>query len=159
MDQATEYTTALSDATTYSMTQGTLEFMDDAGITVLALTNAEQADMDPANLLETSWQLLSIKGETLPSKASMTVAFPRARVMTAQAGCVSYHAVYNASGNDLHVEQLGANYDACAEGTDLKGFETAYSDDLSTASDFEVSASELKLYTREGDVLTFQTLQ
>lgn len=156
MDQATDYTQALADATTFRLTSDQLEFIDAAGRTVLSFTDTEQPPMDPADLLETSWQLLRVNGEELPPSALISLGFPRARVMRAKAGCVSLYAVYNAKGNDMYLEQLGANYDACAEGEALEGYEAAFLDYLSTASDFVVSEAELELYTRQGDMLVFR---
>ena len=154
--RATAYTSALSDATTYSITDGRLAFADEMEDTVLTFTDTEQPPMDPAALLGTSWRLTEANGEGTPAGAEMTIAFPRARVLTGTAGCVSYYGVYDASGNDLLVAQLGANYDDCAEGENLEGAEEAYSEYFSTLSDFWLEGETLRLYTRQGDVLLFE---
>ena len=156
--QATAYVSALVDTKTYRITDAQLEFANAAGETVLTFVNAEQPPMDPAALLGTAWRLTEANGETTPAGAEMTLAFPRAKVLTGTAGCVSYYGVYDASGNDLFVSQLSANYDACAEGENLEGAEATYSNYFSILSDFWLEGESLRLYTRQGDTLLFEAL-
>ncbi len=72
------------------------------------------------------------------------------------AGCVVYNGTYNTEGYDIHVTMLGANYDSCAEDEVLRGQEAAYSDYLSTATDYQLSATELRLFTAVGVTLIFE---
>ena len=114
--------------------------------------------MDPAELLGTAWRLTEANGQDTPASAEMRLAFPRARVLTGTAGCVSYYGIYDASGNDLLVSKSSANYDACAEGENLEGVEAAYSEYFSTLNDFWLDGESLSPYTRQGNVLLFESL-
>lgn len=155
MEQEEAYGSALGDVTTYRVTDNRLEMADEGGDTVLTFTKETLLPMDPADLAGTKWQLQSVNDEQLTPDAQIMLAFPEAGKFVAAAGCVSYSGTYDAEDEDIHVTMMSATYDGCDDDEILKGQEGAFSDYLSTATDYQVSERELRLFTDPGDLLVF----
>lgn len=156
MAQEEAYGSALGDVTAYRITDNRLEMADEEGNTVLVFRDRQQQSMNPADLAGTRWRLRSVGGDNLAPYTDITLAFPKAGELSGSAGCVAYSGTYDAEGNDLHVTMLSADYDRCGEDAMLHGQEAAYSDYLSTATDYQLSATELRLFTAPGATLVFE---
>lgn len=155
MEQEEAYGSALGDVTTYRVTDNRLEMADEGGDTVLTFTKETLLPMDPADLAGTKWQLQSVNDEHLTPDAQIMLAFPEAGKFVAAADCVAYSGTYDAEDEDIHVTMMSATYDDCGDDEMLKGQEGAFSDYLSTATDYQVSERELRLFTDPGDILVF----
>lgn len=156
MKQEQAYSSALGNVTTYRVTGNRLEMAAVEGETILVFTDRQQPPMDPADLAGTRWRLRSVGGEDLAPRTDITLAFPRARAFSGSAGCVAYSGMYDAEGNDIHVTMMGANYNGCAEDEVLQGQEAAYSEYLSTTTDYQLGDAELRLFTAPGAVLVLE---
>lgn len=156
MEQEEAYGSALSNVTTYRVTGDRLEMADEGGESLLVFAKETLLPMDPADLVGTRWQLRSVNDDDLTPDTHITLAFPRAGRFVARSGCVAYSGTYDAEDEDMHVTMMSAAYDDCAEEEMLQGQEGAFSDYLSTATDYQVTETELKLYTDPGDVLIFE---
>lgn len=155
MEQEEAYGSALGEATTYRVSDDSLEMADERGNTVLIFIKEMLLPMNPADLVGTKWQLQTVNDEDLTPDAQITLAFPEAGKFVATAGCVAYNGTYDAKNEDMHVTMLSATYDDCGDDELLEGQEGAFSDYLSTATDYQVSEKELQLFTDPGDILVF----
>lgn len=156
MEQEEAYGSALGNVTTYRVTGDRLEMADEGGDTLLVFAKETLLPMDPADLAGTKWQLRSVNDEDLTPDAHITLAFPTAGKFVAASGCVAYSGTYDAEDEDIHVTMMSLAYDDCGEEEMLQGQEGAFSDYLSTATDYQVSETELKLFTDPGDTLIFE---
>jgi heat shock protein HslJ len=159
MEQEAAYLAALQQAAAYRMTGNQLEIEDDAGGLLLALARKERADMDPADLLRTEWQLVSLNGASPVEGSSITLAFLDDSHATGMAGCRELAATYEASGDEIHfLSQTMGGDDSCLADEALYRQEGQYTDALTWATNYRLGEDRLEIDTARGELLVFELL-
>jgi heat shock protein HslJ len=107
MEQEKAYIEALHSAATYRMIDSHLEIMDAVGETKLVFVSKEQSTMDPADLVGTRWQLVSLDDDSPAEGSPFTLVFHDEYRIHGQAGSRGYVGGYEASADDIHIYWMG----------------------------------------------------
>ena len=159
MEQEAAYLTALQESAAYQVTGNQLEIEDDAGGLLLVLVRKERAEMDPANLLATEWQLVTLNGASPVDGSSITLDFVDESHATGMAGCREYSATYEASGDEIHfLSQAMSGDDTCLADEALYRQEGQYTDALNWATNYRLGEDRLEIDTARGELLVFEPL-
>ncbi|MCL7454720.1 MAG: META domain-containing protein, partial [Anaerolineae bacterium] len=96
MEQEEAYVEALAGAASYRMADNRLQLQDAAGETALVFARREPVTMDPAELVGTAWQLVTMDGEEPIEGSTFTLAFHGEGRASGDAGCRDYVMLYAA---------------------------------------------------------------
>ena len=157
MEQERAYVEALRGVTAYQLDGERLELQDATGETILAFARQEEYDSKPSDLLGTAWQLVSMDGRAPVEGSTVTLVFHDGHLLSGDAGCRDYVAVYDADGDDLDLlfeAMLGA--DCSEEG--LREQEGTYSTMLGGAAHYQLAKRQLEILTIRGETLLFEPL-
>jgi heat shock protein HslJ len=156
MEQEGAYLAALQEAAAYRVTGDQLELEDGKGTRLLVFARKERARMDPAQLLGTGWQLVSLNGARPVEGSTITLAFLDDSNAIGMAGCREYDATYEASEDDIHFLSLSmSGDDACLADEALYRQEGDYTDALTWATNYRLGERQLEIETARGEVLVF----
>ena len=159
MEQEAAYLAALQQAAAYKVTGNQLEIEDDAGGLLLVLARKARAEMDPADLLHTEWQFVSLNGASPVEGSSITLAFLDDSHATGMAGCREYAATYEASGDEIRfLSQAMSGDETCLADEALYRQEGQYTDALTWATNYRLSEERLEIDTARGELLVFEPL-
>lgn len=159
MAQEAAYLGALQQAAAYRLTGNRLEIEDDAGRLLLVLARKVRAEMDPADLLRTEWQLVSLNGAGPVEGTSITLAFLDDSHATGIAGCRQYAATYEARGDEIRfLSQAMSGDDTCLTDEALYRQEGQYTDALTWATNYRLGEDRLEIDTARGELLVFEPL-
>ena len=159
MEQEAAYLTALQESAAYQVTGNQLEIEDDAGGLLLVLARKERAEMDPANLLATEWQLVTLNGASPVDGSSITLDFVDESHATGMAGCREYAATYEARGDEIHfLSQVMSGDDTCLADEALYRQEGQYTDALTWATNYRLDEDRLEIDTARGQLLVFEPM-
>jgi heat shock protein HslJ len=157
MEQEQAYVEALGDATAYEVDGTRLVLRDGAGEAILEFARQEEYDSRPEELPGTSWQLVSMDGQTAVEGSTVTLAFHDEHRLGGATGCRDYVAVYQASGDDLgllYMAMLGA---VCSE-MELQEQEGLYTTMLDGPARYRLVEGDLEIVSVRGETLLFELL-
>jgi heat shock protein HslJ len=159
MAQEAAYLAALQEAAAYRVTGNRLEIEDAAGRLLLVLARKERAEMEPAGLLRTEWQLVSLNGASPVEGSGFTLAFLDDNHAIGMAGCREYAATFEASGDEIHfLSQAMSGDETCLADEALYRQEGQYTDALTWATNYRLGKDRLEIATARGELLVFEPL-
>ena len=112
--------------------------------------------MNPADLVGTSWHLVSMNGENIIENLSVTLAFNSEREGAGRAGCFDYELYYQARGDDIRWG-LSASRDGNLP-LELESQALQYTDSLMWGANYRLSTGRLEIFTARGEVLILESL-
>ncbi len=155
MDQEQAYMKALSNISKFRLDNDRLELLDASGAARLVYARLEPFAGDPAALVGTNWQLLTLNGSPLDETLAFTLAFTENRYR-GLAGCRHFEGDYQAGDGDIAFPMMTMLEETCPVADDayweLEGRFTAA---LSWAHHWRILDGRLELRTVRGDVLAF----
>jgi heat shock protein HslJ len=159
MEQEAAYIEALLNTATYRVIDDRLEIDDAAGETKLVFVRKEQATMNPADLVGTGWQLVSLDDDSLAEGSPFTLVFRDEHRLHGQAGCRGYVGGYDAGESDIHLYWLAMmGTEHCLGQGTLPEWEGVYTTALESIEDYRLAKGRLELITVRGEVLVFEPL-
>ncbi|NJL34184.1 MAG: META domain-containing protein [Chloroflexaceae bacterium] len=126
MDQAQTYLNTLQAAQSYTLADGTLTIQSaDAVLVFLAgppptdtgstPTDGDTVSSVPSELVDTTWELERMGGESLIAGTEITLEFVEAGELGGSGGCNSYFGSYAGTDSDLSISGVGSTEMACME--------------------------------------------
>lgn len=159
MEQEKAYVEALRSAASYRVLDNRLEIADAVGETKLVFVSKEQSAMNPADVLGTRWQLVSLDGDSLAEGSPFSLVFRDEHQIHGQAGSRGYVGGYEASVDDIHVYWLGMMDTAhCRQQDPPTDQEGTYTTILESTEDYRIAEGRLELISVRGEVLVFEPL-
>lgn len=156
MDQEQAYFAALSDVAKFRLDGDRLELLDKSGAALLIYARQETFTGDPAALIGTEWQLLTLDGsspvdETLP----FTLAFTGNRY-SGLAGCRHFEGDYQAGDGDIAFPFIAMVEETCPDADEAYwALEGRFTDALGWARHWRIVEGQLEMRTLRGEVLVF----
>lgn len=159
MEQENAFAQALHSSATYTAQGDRLELADSSGQVVLAFARQATANLDPAELVGTAWQLTA-QGEAAVAGTTITLRFDSATELSGQLGCAAYTGNYQARGDDIGLSFLAMDYAGCPDpnAPQLTAQESAYLDSLDWLTDYRLGGRQLEILTAQGVTLRFEAL-
>lgn len=155
--QENGYIEALS-SPQYEFTPEHLEFRTVDGQTTLSFLPLVQYNMDPADLVDTAWQLASWSQRELPQNNGITLIFEAGGTIRGFAGCRHFVGQYIAENDTIQIPALGMEEVACDAPEELLLLEGDFTTALSEARQAHLQDGQLDLFTNPGEVLNFVPL-
>lgn len=143
------YFRALNEVEAYELGEATLILKDDRGVNLLEYVRKPRFDMDPEDLIGTSWHLQT---DGAPTSAA-TIIFAR-ETLSGFGGCRGYSGTWTAEGDELHVSSISMDQTTC-DSEELLEIEQQYTTDLSESRQYRLSGDRLELFTDSGRTLRF----
>lgn len=110
------------------------------------------------NLVDTSWQLLTLHGNPPISSSTITIDFTQVLV-SGTGGCNRYRGGYQTNGDNLVIAEFTSTWMACAEildGADIMDQEQSYLKEIGGTASYKISAGQLVLFNTAGNqILVF----
>ena len=160
MEQEDAYLAALQDVAAYRVTGDRLELEDGAGESLLAFVQKLKADMDPGDLPNTEWRLVSLNGASPVEGSAITMAFSDGGKASGLAGCREYAVTYEASGDQIGFPFISmSGDDACLADEALYRQEGAFTDALTWTTNYRLGEGRLEIETARGELLVFEPLR
>jgi heat shock protein HslJ len=159
-DQEQQFLLRLAEVVAYEVTDSQLALKNDAGETLLLFSRGEEeADMNPADLLGTAWQLRSLNGSDLVEGSTITLAFLDEGTVIGHAGCREYVFSYGADADGINFPtQSMLGEEDCLQDEALWRQEGQYTDSFTWARSYRLSEGQLELLTARGETLLFDAL-
>jgi heat shock protein HslJ len=157
LEQEEEYVETLSNGAHYSIIYNELEIYGPGNEKLLAFEKIPEYSMDPADLVGTSWQLVSMNGEPVLEGLSITLTFENDSEASGRAGCFDYVLHYTASGDDI-----GWGMTTRRDGElsrELERQALRYTDSVMWVANYRLTSDRLELYTSKGDTLVYEPLE
>ncbi len=161
MAQEADVLSALDKVATWKIEGEDLELRDDTG--ALVLTFSKQV---PEPLVGTQWQLTSFHDDrggarSVLAGTEITATLDEAGNLAGSAGCNSYFATVEVSGNQFTIPgPVGSTLMACAEPEGIMDQESSYLAALQDVATYEIEGRSLTLFDAEGDpLLTFAAIE
>ena len=146
---------AVGSAASYDVTAQTLELFDASGAVTVRLEREERLDMHPADLIGSSWRLVSMAGEPPPDDADITLSFDSAAQLSGYAGCRTYTGSYMAEGDGIVLTSLGMGETDCERGEEYLLLEGRFTTLLGSARRYILDGDTLTILDRQRDALVF----
>jgi heat shock protein HslJ len=156
IEQEEAYMGALQAAVSYRLDGDRLELSDGSGRATLIYQRRTGERTNPADLIGTKWQLVSLDGDSLIPGTTITIVFLPGEA-TGSAGCRDYAARYEVIGDSLIVTYLEMKDTACTPTVELLAQEGRFTDALGT-NYFLLAGDRLEMYTWQGSTLVFTRL-
>lgn len=157
MEQEAAYVEALTGATLYRLEGDTLALQNADGETILVFERVEGSALDPAELIGSAWQLVSLDGQPPLPGSTLTLAFHDEHRAGGYAGCRGFVSGYEGQGDKLSVFSTAMMGGECATDA-LQQQEGEYTTILGWANRFRLDGERLELRTARGEVLTYEAL-
>jgi heat shock protein HslJ len=155
MGQEQAYTGALSDVAKFRLDSDRLELLDESGAVILVYARQEPFTGDPAMLVGTKWQLLTLDGSPLDETLSFTLSFAENRY-SGLAGCRHFEGDYQASDGEIGFPMMTMVEETCPDADDAYwGLEGRFTDALSWARHWRIVNDQLEIRTERDEVLVF----
>jgi heat shock protein HslJ len=154
MDQEAAFSQALLEATTYSVTDDELRLSNANGETTLVFRRRIPEPMDPVQLQNTDWQLVTVNGESLLPGRAITLRFG-ADQATGYAGCRSYEADFSAEGDHLSFPMISMVETVCWKPESYLLQEGQFTEDLGRISHYRLADGLLEIVTVQDRTLSF----
>ena len=150
-DRETAYLNALRRTSRWRGSTNTLELLDSRGRLLVKFERRIELVMDPAALIETTWQLKSVDGAIFDDGPPITITFTQ-ETMRGFAGCRNFTGTYGTDGDAIHVTSLSMTELECDD-EDRMETEGVFINGLSESANWEVRGDELILTTHPGEKL------
>lgn len=155
MEQENIYTRSLTNAASYCVTGEQLEIYSANKQKLLIFERKPEYPMNPADLVGTSWQLISMNGEQVIQGLSIMLTFDSDSEASGRAGCFDYELPYEASGDDI---RWGIRTERNGELPQELEFQALrYTDSILWASNYRLTTDGLEIYTAKGDILVYKS--
>jgi heat shock protein HslJ len=155
MEQERTYLDAFYATTYYQIQHDHLRLMDASGEIQLVFQQDIEYPMDPADLLSTTWQCITLNGESVPASVEITIRFENNTELRGHSACRDYYARYSAHGDDLSLAYLSMQGDTCESDAELTRLENRYIDILDRIRNFRIVDKQLELISIREEVLEF----
>jgi heat shock protein HslJ len=110
--------------------------------------------MNPADLVSTKWELVSLNGDFVPEGITITLDFESDTLASGQAGCFAYSLPYEADGDNI---RWGINSRRTGElSPELEKYALRYTDSLLWAFSYRLAKDRLEIFTSRGDTLIYK---
>lgn len=152
--QEEAYLKSLHDAAFYHVEGKYLEIYNAANQKSLIFERQPEYPMNPADLVGTKWQLVSLNGDYIIKGLSITLTFDSGSVASGQAGCFRYTLPYEASGDDI---RWGISSSRVGElPQELESQALRYTDIIIWAANYRLTKGQLEIFTARGETLIFK---
>jgi len=159
MEQESAYLDALWDVVSYRVADERLELLDDSGAVRLVYTRQQVFEGDPAQLVGTTWRLVTLNGSPFGEGMTYSIAFEEDSY-SGLAGCRHFEGDYQAGDGEigfpstfmLETECPGADDDYYAR-------EGQFTDSLTWAQHWRIRDDRLEIHTAGGGVLVFEAIE
>ena len=155
MAQEQAYTSALSNVTKFRVDGDRLELLDKSGTTILLYARQEPFTGDPAALVGTAWQLLTLDGSPLDETLSFMLAFAE-NGYNGLAGCRHFEGNYQAGDGEIQFPSIAMVELDCPGADDAYwSKEGRFTDALTWARHWRIVDGQLEIRTERGEILIF----
>ena len=155
MAQEQAYTSALSNVTKFRVDGDRLELLDKSGTALLVYARQEPFTGDPAALVGTAWQLLTLDGSPLDETLSFTLAFAE-NGYNGLAGCRHFEGNYQAGDGEIQFPSIAMVELDCPGADDAYwSKEGRFTDALTWARHWRIVDGQLEIRTERGAILVF----
>jgi heat shock protein HslJ len=151
-EQEKAYLKAITSAVSYRLVADRLELRDDAGETVLVYARRADCAEEPANLVGTTWWLVSVDGREPAEGSDTALAFLDDRWFVEYSACEGYISAYQATGHDLNAGFSAGLGRVCQ---DEEGHGVT---PLEVPGDYCLEQGRLQITTVPGQVFTYEPL-
>ena len=155
MEQEQAFMAALQAAAGRRLAGDRLEYHDASGATLAAFKARPQLDLDPADLVGTRWEVVSLNGAAPLDGPRPTLVFESATELTGYAGCRDFRATYQAAGDDLSLAFMEMLTTDCPDEARLLQ-EGEYTTLLSEATGYRLAEGVLEILAVGGRTLVFE---
>ena len=155
IEQEDIYTRSLKNAAFYYVIGEHLEIYSANKQKLLIFERKPEYPMNPADLVGTSWQLISINGEQVIQGLSIILTFDSDSEASGRAGCFDYELPYEASGDDIRWGMRAERNGELPQ--ELESQALRYTDSILWASNYRLTIDGLEIYTAEGDILVYKS--
>jgi heat shock protein HslJ len=145
-EQEKSYHRALSEAKSFEGSRDRLILRGAGGVELLAFGRRHPRNMNPAQLVGTSWQL--------QANPEVTIVFARDTI-SGFAGCRDYTGTYRAVGDEIRIPSLAMSETECDRGNQVNVQEGDFTTDLSETTHYRLEGEMLELYAVSGRTLLF----
>ena len=155
MAQEQAYAEALSNVAKFRLDGDRLELLDKSGAAILVYARQETFTGDPAALVGTEWQLLTLDGSPLDDTLSFTLAFAENRY-SGLAGCRHFEGDYQAGDGEIDFPMMAMIEETCPDADEAYWtLEGRFTDAVGRARHWRIVDGRLELRTLPGAVLVF----
>lgn len=155
MAQEQAYAEALSNVAKFRLEGDRLELLDKSGTAILVYARQETFTGDPAALVGTEWQLLTLGGSPLDEALSFTLAFAENRY-SGLAGCRHFEGEYQAGDGEINFPMMAMIEETCPDADEAYWtLEGRFTDAVGRARHWRIVDDRLELRTLPGAVLVF----
>ncbi len=153
MEQETEYLDSLWKVNSYSLDGDTLSLMNEREGILLQYSRVPEFDVDPRDLTGKTWQLISAAPLAGVDLDAFTLQFDGSRY-SGTTICRDFEGEYQAVDDSLSFPSMSmASPETCGE--EATSIEAMYTTLLSTVWQYNVTETQLELYTDRGEKLVF----
>jgi heat shock protein HslJ len=145
-EQEKSYHRALNEAKSFDGSRDRLILRGADGAELMAFRRREPRNMNPADLVGTSWKL--------QANPEVTIAFARDTI-SGFAGCRDYTGTYKAMGDEIRIPSLAMSETECDRGNTVNVQEGDFTTDLSETTHYRLEGNALELYAVSGRTLLF----
>ena len=156
MQQEGEYLQTLPQATGYRLVGGQLELLDASGKVSLVYAREETFEMDPAQLVDTSWVLVSLNGQPPLEGSTISMEFLADDAMRGSAGCRNYEGRYRAEPDRISFPMIAMVELECRWPATFGEQENRFTDILTWANRYQLVENRLEIYSSRGEALIFE---
>jgi heat shock protein HslJ len=156
MEQEDAYLDSLYDAAFYHVTGKHLEIDDSANQGSLLFERKPEYPMDPADLVGTSWLLVSTDGDYVTEGLTITLVFDSDSIASGSAGCFDYELQYEASGDDIRWGMRTARNGELSPELEFEALQ--YTDSIMLGANYRLTEEWLEIFTARGETLVFEPL-
>lgn len=155
MEQEQAYTGALSNVAKFRLAADRLELLDKSGAALLVYAHQETFTGDPAALIGTEWQLLTLDGSPIDDTLPFTLAFTENRY-SGLTGCRHFEGDYQAGDGDIQFPSITMVEMECPGANDVYwSKEGSFTDALTWARHWRIADDQLEIRTVRGEMLVF----
>lgn len=153
IEQEEEYVNTIHNSALYSVTDNKLTIYSSGNQKLLVFERKQEFAMNPADLVGTSWQLVSMNGDPVIEGLSITLTFDSDSEASGRAGCFDYVLPYTASGDDI---RWGMGTKRNGElPWELESQALRYTDIIMWGANYRLTAEQLEIFTAKGDILVY----
>ena len=156
LGQEQEYVNTLHNAALYSVTYDTLEIYSSGNHKLLLFERKQEYSMNPADLIGTSWQLVSMNEAPILEGLSITLTFDSDSEASGRAGCIDYVLPYTASGDDIRWGMSTKRDGELPQEIERQALH--YTDIIMWGANYRLTAEQLEIFTAKGDTLIYKPL-
>ncbi|MBA7636741.1 hypothetical protein ES703_44369 [subsurface metagenome] len=154
MEQEAAYFDALGEVAFCSVADGRLEISDSDHQKRLVFDRKPEYAMEPADLVGTSWLLVSTDGEEVTEGLSITLSFDSDTIASGRAGCFDYTLPYEASGDDIRCGMDNTRDGELAFELEREALD--YIESLAWGANYRLAEGRLEIFTARGETLVYE---